>query len=134
MMFGTRPHGHHPLLLFHEIHSKFLTQYECKEVYVASQSQFNVGPSTRLSSQNGVSQHQKTTPISLPQLDLLHESSFVSVVNADVVVIPSQYRVTQEILIHYQSFRDLKLMFTGSGHVEQLILCSQLATVHIGNR
>ena len=45
-----------PLLLLRDIHSKLLTQYDCKEVCASSQSQGNVGASDRLSSQHGVSQ------------------------------------------------------------------------------
>ncbi len=51
--------------------------------------------------------------------------------NVDVSVIPSQHKVTQQILSHCQVFLesrkdlDLKLMFAGSCHTEQLILCSQ---------
>ena len=95
-----------PLLLLRDIHSKLLTQYDCKEVCVPSQSQVNVGSSARLSSQDGVSQQQETAPLSLPQLNRLFEASFVrdesSVSNADVAVIPSQHRVTQQILSHWQ--------------------------------
>ena len=61
-------------------------------------SQINVGASARLSSQEGVSQQRETAPLSLPQLNLLFEASFVrdesSASNADVDVIPSQHRVT----------------------------------------
>jgi hypothetical protein len=49
--------------------------------------------------------------------------------NTDVTVIPSQYRVTQQILNHWQSFQDLKLMLTGSLREEQLSLHSQDLTV-----
>ncbi len=52
-----------------------------------------------------------------------------SVSNTDVTVIPSQDKVTQQILIHCQSFLDLKLMFTDSCRVEQLNLCSQQSIV-----
>jgi hypothetical protein len=45
--------------------------------------------------------------------------------NAGVTSIPSQHRVAQQILIHWQPFRDLKLMFVGSRHSEQLSLHSQ---------
>ena len=45
--------------------------------------------------------------------------------NADVAVIPSQHKVTQPILIHCQPLVDLKLIFVGSRHVEQLSLRSQ---------
>jgi hypothetical protein len=45
-----------PLLLLRDIHSKFLRQYDCKEVCAPSQSQDNVGASARQSSQDGVPQ------------------------------------------------------------------------------
>ena len=45
--------------------------------------------------------------------------------NADVTVIPSQHRVTQQILSHWKPFRDLKLMFAGSRRAEQLKIHSQ---------
>jgi hypothetical protein len=82
-----------------------------------------------LSSQDGVSQQQETAPLLLPQLNHLFEASFVrnesSASNGDVAVIPSQHRVTQQLLSHWQPFRDLKLMFPGSRRAEQLSLRSQ---------
>ena len=44
-----------------------------------------------------------------------HESSAS---NPDATVIPAQHRVTQQILSHWQTFRDLKLMFAGSRRAE----------------
>jgi hypothetical protein len=52
----------------------------------------------------------------------VHESSAS---NADAAVIPSQHRVTQQQLSHWQPFQDLNLMFPGSRRVEQLRLRSQ---------
>ena len=78
-----------------------------------SPSHGNVGDSVRRSSQDGVPQQQEDAPLDLPQLDRLYETSFVwdeiSVSNAGVAVIPSQFKVTQQILLHWQPFRDLKL-------------------------
>jgi hypothetical protein len=86
-------------------------------------------PDATLSSQDGVSQQQETTSLSLPQFNRLIEASFVrderSASNADVTTIPSQHRVTQQILSHWQTFQDLKLMFVGSRRAEQLNLHSQ---------
>ena len=45
-----------PLVLLRVIHTTLLTQYDLKEVCAPSQSQVNVGASSRLSSQDGVSQ------------------------------------------------------------------------------
>ncbi len=117
-----------PLALLRDIHSKLLHQYDCKEeVCAQSQSQVNVGagagpgsqsqahigagPSqvnagagARLSSQDGVPQQQETTPLIVPQLNRLVEASFVrdesSGSNADATVIPSQFKVTKQILLH----------------------------------
>jgi hypothetical protein len=118
-----------PLMLLRDIYSKLIDQYDCKEVCVSSPSQVNAGASGGLSSQDGVSQQQETTSLSLPQLNRLIEDSFVwdeySASNTDVTAIPSQLRVTQQILSHWQPFQDLKLMFAGSSRAEQLNLHSQ---------
>ena len=45
--------------------------------------------------------------------------------NAGVTDIPSQFKVTQQNLLHWQPFRDLKLKFVGSRRAEQLSLLSQ---------
>ncbi len=48
---------------------------------------------------------------------------------ADATAVPSQHRVTQQILSHWQSFQDLKLMFAGSRRAEQLSLRSRQSVV-----
>ncbi len=61
-------------------------------------------------------------PLSHPQLNRLVEASFVrdesSASNADVPVIPSQPKVTHQILSHWEPFRDLKSRFAGSRGAE----------------
>ena len=130
-----------PLVLLRDLHTKLISQYDCKEVCAPSQSQGNIGASAssqsqgnvrasaRLDSQNGVSRQQEDVPLILPQLNRLCQDSFArdesSVCNAGVAVIPSQFRVTQQILLHWQPFRDLKLKFVGSLCPEQLSLRSQ---------
>ena len=127
-----------PLVLLRDIHTKLITQYDCKDVCVPSQAQVNVGtdagPSSqsqvnrgagpRPRSQDGVSQFKEPVPLSIPQLNRLVETSVVrdeiSVSNADVPVIPSQLKVTHQILSHWEPFRDLKARFAGSCRVEQL--------------
>jgi hypothetical protein len=94
-----------PLLLLRDIHSKLLSDYRCKEGCAPSQSQVNVGASGGLSSQDGVSQQQEADPLSIPQLN--------------------RHRVTQQILSHWQPFRDLELMFAGSRCAKQFSLRSQ---------
>jgi hypothetical protein len=123
-----------PLVLLRDIHSKFLAQYNCKEeVCEQSQSQVNVGAGPRPSSQDGVPQQQETDSLMLPQLNRLIEASFVwdesSASNADVTSIPSQFKVTKQILLYWHPFRDLKLMFAGSRRAEQLSLRSQQRVV-----
>ncbi len=55
-----------PLLFLRDIHSKFLSNYNCKEA--SSQSQVNVGSSGGLRFQDGVFQQEETAPLSIPQL------------------------------------------------------------------
>ncbi len=55
-----------PLVLLRDIHSKRLTQFDCKEVCVSSPSQVNAGAGVRPSSQDGVSQQQETATLKLP--------------------------------------------------------------------
>ncbi len=93
-----------PLRLLRDIHSNLISKYDCKEVCAPSQSQGNVGCSARLSSQDGIPQQQETVPLSLPQLDRLFEASFArdesSASNVGVTVIPSQLKITKQILRH----------------------------------
>ncbi len=136
-----------PLVLLRDIHSKLITQYDCKEVCAqsqsqvnvgagagsSSQSQVNIGAGSRPSSQDGASQLHEPVPLSLPQLNRLVESSFVrdesSASNADVTAILSQFKVTKQILLHWQPFRDLKIKYVGSRQTEQLSLRSQQRVV-----
>ena len=94
-----------------------------------SQSQVNIGTGPRPSSQDGVFQFQEPAPLSLPELNRLVEVSFVwdesSASNDDVPVIPSQLKVTHQILSHWEPFRDLKSRFPDSRRTEQLNLRSQ---------
>ncbi len=54
-----------PLTLLRDIHSKLITQYDCKEVRAPSPTQVNAGASGGLSSQDGVSQQQEAAPLSI---------------------------------------------------------------------
>jgi hypothetical protein len=136
-----------PLVLLRDIHSKLITQYDWKEVCAqspsqvnegagdgsSSQSQVNIGAGPRPSSQDGVSHLQDPVPLSLPQPNRLVEASFVrdesSVSNADDTVMPTQFKVTKQILLHWQTFRDLKLKYVGLRQTEQLSSCSQQRVV-----
>ncbi len=59
----------------------------------------------------------------------MRDESSASNADSDATAIPSQHRVTQQILSHWQPFRDLKLMFAGSHRAEQLSLRSQQRVV-----
>ena len=111
-------------MLLRDIHADLISKYDCKEVCAPSQSQGNVESSARLSSQDSVPQQQEAAPLSLPQLDRLFEASFArdesSASNAGVTAIPSQLKITKQILRHWQPFKDLKLQFVGSRRQEQL--------------
>ena len=91
-----------------------------------SQSQVNMGAGPRPSSQDDISQLKEPVSLSIPQLNRLVEVSVVwdesSVSNADVPVIPSQLKVTHQILSHWEPFRDLKVRFADSCRAEQLSL------------
>ena len=69
----------------------------------------------------------------LRQLNRLFQASFArdesSASNAGVAAIPSQFRVTQQILLHWHPFRDLQLKFVGSRRTEQLSSRSQQCIV-----
>ena len=107
-----------PLALLRDIHSKLLHQYDCKEEVCAqsqsqvnvgagagpsSQSRVNIGAGPRPSSQDdGVPQQQETVPLILPQLNRLVEASFVRDESSasKLTAIPSQLKVTKQILLH----------------------------------
>jgi hypothetical protein len=79
--------------------------------------------------QNDIPQQQEAAQLSLPQLNRLFEASFVcdesSASTADVAIIPSQHKVTAQILSHWQPLIALKLSYAGSRRAEQLSLRSQ---------
>jgi hypothetical protein len=118
-----------PHMFLRDIHSKLIDQYDCKEVCAPSPSQVNTGARVRPISQDGVPPPQQVAPLSLPQFNRLFESSFAwderSDSTAGVGVIPSQFKVTHQILTHWYPFRDLNLKFVGSCRTEKLSLCSQ---------
>jgi hypothetical protein len=89
-----------PFMFRRDIHSKLLSQYDFKEVSAPSQSQVNTGTGDRYSAQDGVSQQQEVSPLSIPNLTVSDDPSLTD-------------------------FRDLKLMFVGSRRDVQLTLCSQ---------
>ncbi len=66
--------------------------------------------------------------MSLPQLNRLYEDSFArdesSPSNAGVAAIPSQFKITQQILKNCQPFRDLKQRVVAT--VEQTVLRTEM--------
>ena len=90
-----------PLLFLRDIHSKLITQFNCKEGCAPSQSQAHVGVGGGLSSQDGVSQQQQDDLLYIPQLNRLTEAFLVrgeDASNVAVTAIPAQNRVTLQIL------------------------------------
>jgi hypothetical protein len=91
-------------MLLRDIHSKLIDQYDCKEVCESSPSQVNAGARVRPRSQDGVPPQQEDVPLSLPQINRLFESSFArdesSTSATGVVTVPTQFKVTQKILLH----------------------------------
>ncbi len=101
----------HPKDLLHEF-LKMKLKISTIRFDGASESQVNAGARARLSSEDGVPQQQEAAPLSLPQLNRLFEASFArdeSSASTAGAAIPSQFKVTQQILLHWQPFRDLKL-------------------------
>jgi hypothetical protein len=58
-----------------DIHSNLLTQYDCKEVCVTSQSQVNLGAGAGPNSPSKVNMGTGPPPSSIPQLNRLVEAS-----------------------------------------------------------
>jgi hypothetical protein len=81
-----------PLLFLRDIHSNLLTDYNWKEGCGPSQSQDHSWVSGGLRSQDGVSQQEEDDPLTIPQVNRLHE--FIvwgeDSSNVDVTSIPSQ--------------------------------------------
>jgi hypothetical protein len=115
-------------MLLRDTHSKLIDQYDCKEVCAPSPSQVSAGARPRPRSQDGVPPKQEAAPLSLPQLNHLFETSFARDENSSSTVgvstVPTQFKVTQQILLHLHPFRDLKLKFIGSHRSDQLNLHS----------
>ena len=71
-------------------------------------------------SQDGVPQQQEDAPLFIPQFDRHHEAFVRIEDDSNTVVIPSQHRVTQQIIARLQTFKDLKQTFAVSRRAEQL--------------
>ncbi len=119
-----------PLVLLRDIHDGLLAKYDCKDSMPPPTQ-----PGTRArparDSQDGLdgASQQEAAPLFLPQLNQFHELSFVRGEDAsNVVVIPTQHRVTQQILSRW-SLKDLKQTFVVSRRVEQLCLLVQQRVV-----
>ncbi len=113
-----------PLLLLRDIHNGLLANYECKDT-VPPQPQPGARARVGRSSQDGDAQQQEAGLL-LPQLTRLSEAYHVrGEDDTNMPTIPSQHRVTMQILEHWQPFQDLKLTFAVSRRAEQLRLRMQ---------
>ena len=85
-----------PLVLLHDIHDGLLTQNDCKDS-VSPPPQSGVRARPAQDGLDGESQ-QETDPLFLPHLNHLHDLSIVwGEDDSNVVDIPTQHRVTQQI-------------------------------------
>jgi hypothetical protein len=113
-----------PLVLLRDIHNGLLANYECKDT-VPPQPQSDTRARVGRSSQDGDSQQQEAGPL-LPKHTRISEAYHVcGEDDSNMTTIPSQHRVTMQILEHWQPFQDLKLTFAVSCRAEQLRLRMQ---------
>ena len=111
-----------PLVLLRDTHDGLLGKYDWKDS-VTPPPEPGVRVRPALDSQDVLDDvsHQESSPLFLPQLNQLHEFSIVRGEDAsNVVTIPSQNRVTQQILSRCQPCKDLKKTFAVSRRAEQL--------------
>jgi hypothetical protein len=87
-----------PLVLLHDIYSKLLTHYDCKEGCAPSRSQARVGARGGRSSQDGASQQHEAAPLFLPQLDRLNEAFLVRGEDASNVAVTP---IPENVSIHF---------------------------------
>ena len=82
-------------------------------------------------SQDGASQQHGATPLFIPQLNHLSTQAILRGEDASEAgpTIPTQHRLTHQILQHWQPFRDLKQTFAVSRRAEQLRLRVQQRVV-----
>ena len=106
-----------PLVLLRDIHNGLLANYDFKDSAPL--------PPGR-NSQDGDSQQQEVGILLIPQLNRLNEAFLVRGEDAsNMLTIPSQNKVTQQIISLWQPFKDLNQAFAVSRRAEQLRLRSQ---------
>jgi hypothetical protein len=111
-----------PLVLLRDIHNSLLANYDCKDT-APPQSQPGTGDSVARSHQDCDAQQQEAGPLLIPQLNRLHEAYFLRGDDAsNVAAIPTQNRLTHQILSMWQHFKDLKQTFADWRRAEQLRL------------
>jgi hypothetical protein len=99
-----------PLVLLRDIHHTLLADYVCKDTAPHPVHGWGAGARVGRSQQDGDAQQQAPAPLVLPQLNKLHEASFVRGEDAsNVAAISAQNRLTHQILSMWQHFEDLKL-------------------------
>ena len=98
-----------PLVLLRDIHSDLLAKYDCED---SAPPPALPGARARPGRdfQDGVSQQQQAAPLFVPRLDRLYEASSRGEDAPNAVAIPSQHRVTQQIIARWQPLK-------ASGHL-----------------
>ncbi len=118
-----------PLVLLRDIHNSLLANYDCKDT-APPQSQPGTGARVGRSQQDGDAQQQEAGPLLIPQLNGLHQANIVrGKDDSNVAAIPTQNRLTHQILSMWQHFKDLKQTFAVSRRAEQLRLREQQRVV-----
>ena len=108
-----------PLVLLRDIHQTLLSKYDYKDT-APPPPQFVTGTRVGRRQQDYDTQQQEDAPLFLPYLNKLHEASIVwGEDTSNVTTIPSQNRLTHQILIMCQHFKDLKQTFVVSLRVER---------------
>ncbi len=111
-----------PLVLHWDIHSQLITNCDCKDTTPPpSQPETNERARLGHSSQDGDAQQRETGPLLIPQLTRLHEAYHVRGEDtSNMPTIPSEHRVTIQILKHWHTFKVLQQTFSVSRRAEQL--------------
>jgi hypothetical protein len=78
-----------PLLLLGDIHSNLLVEYNFKEGCTSSESQAHVESNDGISSQDGASQKQEDTSLTIPQLNRLMKLTLCGVRTLPTLLLPS---------------------------------------------
>ena len=114
-----------PFVILGDIHYGLLANYDCKDS-APPQSQPDTRDRLGRSSQDRDSHQQETGPLFIPHLPRLHESFHVrGEDDSNMTTIPTQKRLTLQILNHWRPFQVFQQTFSVSHRSEHLLLRKQ---------